>query len=300
MHLIQLRSKVDDKSVKAMVGRRARDDDYAMLLAHGDATVFKPNGQRLMTVLRGAISEGSADAAYPWLHTLKKHTTANRGAYSGEKREFKIKKNGERSNTSQTPPVRSCVIGHFDRYPRYPFCGTSPIIVKDPEGWTQIQPMVREVSELFKLHARDRWDKQREIATNTHPAYVIADTPFTTMTVNNTVAGGFHTDAGDFKEGLGVMSVLRRGAYRGCNLVVPAYGVAVDLGDRDVILFDVHEIHGNTPFVDAVGEEADPEGHERISIVYYYRQKMVDCLSPAEELERAKKLRGDLFEERVE
>jgi hypothetical protein len=294
VQLLQLRTRVEAAAVKAMVGRRARDDAYGMLLTSGDATVFKPNGQRLLTVLRGVISEAAAGEAYPFLHSLKKHTTANRGAYSGEKREFKVKKNGEVSNTSQTPPIRSCVIGFFDRYPRYPFCGVSPIVVKDPTGWTSTHTMVREVGQAFERHVPDRYARQLAECQKTHPAYVVEGTPFTTMTVNNTVAGGYHTDAGDLKEGLGVMSVLRRGNYRGCHLVIPAYRVAVDLQDRDIILFDVHEIHGNTPFVDAAGEPTDAEGHERISIVYYYRQKMVECLSPLEELERAKKLRGDL------
>jgi hypothetical protein len=31
-----------------------------------------------------------------------------------------------------------------------------------------------------------------------------------------------------------------------------------------------------------------------VSVVYYYRTKMQECLSPAEELERAKQLRASL------
>jgi hypothetical protein len=68
--------------------------------------------------------------------------------------------------------------------------------------------------------------------------------------------------------------------------------------ERDLLLFDVHEVHGNTPLV-GEGPECEPEngGHERISVIYYFREKMTDCLSPAEELERAKNLRGSLSAE---
>jgi hypothetical protein len=121
---------------------------------------------------------------------------------------------------------------------------------------------------------------------------VIPGTPFTTLTINNCVSGGFHTDAGDFEPGFGVIAVLRRGSYRGCLLGFPAYGVAADLQDGDVLLFDPHEVHGNTPYEGCVGEEG--KDWERISVVFYYRKKMVDCLSPQEELQRAKTLRGAL------
>jgi hypothetical protein len=293
---LQLRSRADKAAVNAAVGRRASAADYGVLLTGRlvDVTVFKPNGMRLLTVLRGAISEEAADKAYPWLHSLKRHVTRNRGVFSGAPRFFRVKKNGERSNKSETLPIRSCVVGHFDRYPpRFPYCNTSPIIVNDPTGWETFKPMAQEAGRLLAQHVPDRFAAQAAQAAKTHPAYVVHDSPFTTMTVNNTHAGGYHRDGGDLKEGFGVMAVLRRGSYKGCHLVVPAYGVGVDLGDRDLILFDVHEVHGNTPFEDAVAPEASPEGHERISIVFYYRERMVECLEPSEELARAQRLRGD-------
>jgi hypothetical protein len=281
--------------VKAVIGRRARAADYGMLLTGDlDVTVFKPDGTRLLTVLRKAISEETANGAYPFLHSLKKHVTKNRGVFSGEPRFFRVKKDGTKGHTSETLPIRSCVIGFFDRYPRYPYCGTSPIIVNNHEGWDKVKPLAQEAGKLLAEHVPGRFKAQMDACAKTHPAYVIPESPFTTMTVNNTYAGGYHKDGGDLHAGFGVMAVLRRGSYRGCNLVVPAYGVGVDLGDRDLILFDVHEVHGNTPFEDAVGEEADPAGHERISVVCYYRERMVECLSPAEELARAQHLRGNI------
>lgn len=288
---IQLRTKRDPASVKAMVGRLAEPSDFGVLLTE-DGTVFKPDGKRLVTLIRGGMSPWAADAAYPFLHWLRRHKTTNRGNYAGDVRQHKVKEDGSLSKTSYATAVRSSVAGAFDRYPRFPFCRETAVSTEKPEEWGACFPAIQEVARIFERHAPDRYRAQEAVAKQTHPAYVIPDTPFTTLTVNNCVAGAFHTDAGDYEPGFGCIAVLRRGHYSGCHLGFPAYGVAVDLQDRDVILFDPHEVHGNTPFRDAVGVEG--VDWERISVVFYYRQKMVDCLSPAEELARAKQLRGAL------
>jgi hypothetical protein len=62
------------------------------------------------------------------------------------------------------------------------------------------------------------------------------------------------------------------------------------------VFFDPHETHGNLPYYDQMGPQAEPEngGWERISIVMYFRERMLECLPPAQELERAKALHGTL------
>lgn len=84
------------------------------------------------------------------------------------------------------------------------------------------------------------------------------------------------------------MAVLRRGRFRGCLLGMPRYGVAFDMQDRDVIMFDPHEVHGNTQFTD--GQGVVREDYERISVVMYLRSRMRECGSPEEELQRAREL----------
>lgn len=292
MLTLTARSKVSDDRVEALVGKKGRREDFDAVLSGGDATVYKPSGERLLTVVRGGLSGESRDLVYPFLHGLSKVTTQNRGNYSGEKRFRKVRRDGTLSNTTVISPVRSAVVGFIDRYPRMPFCNCLSVVKRDPEGWASCQPMLRDASTVFATHCPARHAAQMEVARRTHPAYVIGGTPFTTITVNNTFAGGYHRDAGDFEQGFGVMAVLRRGEYRGCELILPAYRLAVDLRDRDVILFDVHEVHGNAPFEGAVGREI--EDHERISVVFYFRKRMTECLPPEQERERAKKLRGEI------
>lgn len=312
--LVQLRSRAPD--VSHLLGERASPQHLRMLV-RDDATLFKPDGSRLMTLRRAAISQEAADAAYPFLHWLRHYQTRNRGNYAGidwtgdvpgdlrkkhgsvgSSRYHPEKKDGTLSKTTYAAPVRSSVVGFMDRYPRIPFCRSCALSTQKPEEWAACLPLIQEVARIFEKEVPDRYNAQLKMAEMTHPAYVIPRTPFTTLTVNNTVAGGYHTDAGDYKPGFGVMCVLRRGNYRGGEIVIPAYGVGADLGDRDVILFDVHEIHGNTPLV-GEGPEGlpDAEGHERISVVFYFRQNMTECLSPAEELERAKARGAIAFEE---
>ncbi len=289
--LVQLRAKAPDAKVEALRGKHAAYE-HTSLRVTGNATVFKPNGQRLLTLIRGALSEDAAVGSYPFLHGLRGYRTMNRGDFSAQPRFKKLKEDGTVSNTNHAAPVRSAVAGYFDRYPRIPYCRETAFSMERPEEWRSCFPMVQEVARLFETNVPERYAAQLAAAKKTHPAYVIPKTPFTTLTINNCVAGGYHTDAGDYEPGFGAMVVLRRGVYRGCDLVFPKYGVSVDMQDRDLILFDPHEVHGNVPYHDTVGEEG--EDWERISVVLYFREKMLGCQSPAEELARAKQLRGEL------
>jgi hypothetical protein len=279
-----------------MLGRRMLPQDI-VLKAEGDCTVYKPSGERLLTLRRAAVNREAADAAYPFLHWLRNRKTNNRGHFGASGRNKRVLASGQLSRTNiGGQPVASAVVGSSDRYARIPYCRACAASMERPEEWAACFPYVQQVARVFESVAPDRYAAQMVAAAKTHPAYVVPGTPFTTLTVNNTFAGGCHRDAGDLPEGFGIISVLRQGSYRGGELVFPRFGVAVDLQDRDVIAFDPHEVHGNTPIHGAVGPAGDPDhgGHERISVVFYFRTGMLDCLSPAEERERAKNLRGAL------
>jgi predicted 2-oxoglutarate/Fe(II)-dependent dioxygenase YbiX len=112
---------------------------------------------------------------------------------------------------------------------------------------------------------------------------LIADTSFTTITVNQNFQTAVHTDQGDLKAGLSNILVLRAGDVQGGILVFPHYRAAVRLDTCDLLLFDSHHMHGNTPIFGKVGQ------FTRVSLVLYYRERMIDCGSAAEEMERAKR-----------
>src|SRR5204863_311116 len=83
----------------------------------------------------------------------------------------------------------------------------------------------------------------------------------------------------------GLRRVADTSTREGGLLVFPQYRIAADVRDRDVILFPGGAWHGNTPIV---GAEAGAD-HERISVVAYYRTRLIHCGSAAEEYEWAKR-----------
>jgi hypothetical protein len=115
----------------------------------------------------------------------------------------------------------------------------------------------------------------------THPEWVVPGTPFTTITVNNTYPTGVHTDKGDLEQGFSNLTVLRRGRYSGGVFLFPEYRIGVDMGDGDLLLMDAHEYHGNTAL------HLESPDAERISVVAYFRTRMVECGTAAEEADRA-------------
>jgi hypothetical protein len=77
----------------------------------------------------------------------------------------------------------------------------------------------------------------------------VAQRDGTVYLTGNTYPTGVHTDKGDLEEGFSTIACLRRGEYAGGQLVFPAYRVAVDMHDGDLILMDAHEWHGNVAIV---------------------------------------------------
>lgn len=308
---VQLRSARSSDAVKLLLGKTPRPEDFGVLVTE-NADVYKPNGERLLTLIRGGLSKEATDAAYPFLHELRKYKTENRGSYAGSEierpgyqrktvtegsktRHKKLKRDGTVSKTNVAKAVASSIVGYFDRSARFPFCRQTIITHEYADMWGDALPMIQEAARQFQAACPSRYSRQLEEAEKTHPSYVIKGTPFTTLTVNNCVAGAYHTDKGDFGPGFGVIAVVRRGSYGGCWLGFPKYACAVDLQDRDVLMFDPHEVHGNTPFINTVGEEG--KDWERISIVFYYRSKMIECKDPKTELAAAKARRGSIADE---
>lgn len=285
---IQLRSRVPIAKVKARFGTHATHDDYDVLL-HGDCKVFAPDGSMFCALVRGGMDAELSEAAYPALHKLRSQVTDNRPGYSGGDT------NDVGGNQRSSVKVRSAVIGYFDRYPRIPFCRQTAFTAKDTARWATVVPLAQQVSALLKKTVPMRHKVQQEYVSGIHPDFVIDDTVFTTITVNNCVTSAYHQDAGDYKPGFGVLTCLRRGNYSGFQLVFPEYRVAVDMQDRDVLFFDPHQWHGNVVGV-GEGPEGKPAegGWERISLVLYVRAKMAACGSSVEEAERAKQARGAL------
>ncbi len=287
--VVQLRSRLDPAAVAGLAGKICSESDSSLLL-QGDADVYKPTGEALLMVRRGLVSPDLLDVSLPILRELKSQTTNNRGKYSGQERINTVFADGVKSKNTYTGAISSAVIGYFDRQGgRYPYCRATVFTADQVAKWQAVLPLIERVARVFEETLPARYRKQLEFSTQAPAEFVIPGTPFTTVTVNNNVApSGVHTDKGDYKAGFGCILAIRRGIYEGAHLVFPEWGCSADLQDGDLLFFNSHDWHGVTPFRNL------QENATRITLVFYFREKMNRCKDSAAELENAKRVRGRL------
>jgi hypothetical protein len=267
---LRVRTTIPEEEMAEKVGKMLTPEDINVVLTR-DAKVRKPDGKLLCIYLRQALPAALTDEVYPTLSAIRTPTT-NRGLASGMARVGR-----HEGGRTHTKPVMSSIIGAMDPMGPQTYCRLTAYTAKEVGGWEKLRPYFRAIAELFAEHVPDRYAAQMTFVNGTQPEWVIPGTPFTTITVNNTWATGVHTDKGDLDEGFSCLAVLRRGEYDGGTLCFPQYRLGVNLGDRDLILMDAHEWHGNIPLV----KRSDDA--ERISTVCYYRTRMKDCGSLSEE-----------------
>lgn len=246
-------------------------------------TVLKPDGTPLLMYVQDALPRSLCRAAFDAFKDAPLHSS-NRGMAAGGRFRPR-KKDGTRSRTVQSRPMPSGVVGFLDRSVRNPYCRMTALSLDHLEKFKAAQPFFVAASQTFEALAPDRWAAQRDFVDDVAKDFSISDTVFTTVTVNRSWRTAAHRDAEDYRPGLGVMAALEGGHYAGCELIFPKYRTAVDLRTGGLLLADVHELHGNAPLV------VRPP-HQRLSFVFYAREKMQLCGSAAEELERAKQLPG--------
>lgn len=188
------------------------------------------------------------------------------------------------STTNYAKSVFSGVAGWYDRYPRIPYGRATSYTEKHPELFKLAYPFLQSLNRGFKELLPWRWSNQKEAADKLDPRFLVPETVFTTITVNKTFRTACHRDAGDLDSGLSNLLVLGSGEYTGGYLVFPEYRIAVDVRPGDLLLVNNHEIiHGNTPIV--LSNPDDPSC-ERISVVCYFREKMLELKSYDYELLR--------------
>jgi len=288
--------QLTDEEVKVLAGKFLTDLHYDLLI-RDDCDVLRPDGTTLLMYRSHAFTMEECIAAHAGLREAAL-PSYNRGIAAGNRppdrdnvlaneahtgsRYRRIKKDGTLAKTTEAPTVASGIVGAWDRNPRTPYCRLTAFTMANPEKFAAALPLIQEASRQFQQLCPERWQAQKEMVDKTSHDFVIPGTVFTTVTVNRNWQTAVHKDAGDYKPGFGVMTALRSGRFKGGYLCFPQYRIAIDIRTRGLLLADVHEWHGN---IAMKGESGD---WERISLVLYYRERMIDCGSHAEELERAK------------
>lgn len=298
MRVIHLRDKDD---ADYLVGAKIDDSHYDTLLGGDEpCDIFKPDGTPLVKYRPNWFDDKLVESVIP---VCRKAATLNDnrgtaagdisltpvrnsdvvGWQSGKGNHYKeVKRDGTLSKTTRGGLVHSGIIGYFDRSARFPFCRQTSFLINQAAKWRKFLPYIRRADEGFREFMPERWRAQREFADRTAKDWVIPESTFTTVTVNKNFQTAVHKDAGDLHAGFGVMSCLRNNLYEGGFLCFPAFRVAVNMGNGCLCLADVHEWHGNTPLKNL------RVGHERITLVFYYREHMINCKEAHEEAEWAK------------
>lgn len=192
--------------------------------------------------------------------------------------------------------VFSSVLGYFEKTPfmKLP-CRLTSYTQKYFNYYKKGIPFIEELDRMFKTLIPDRHKLQYN-AIHSKPLYQIADTAFSSLTVNRNFRTALHKDAGDFAEGYGNLSVIERGKYHGGHTLFPRFGIGFNVRTGDFLAMDVHEWHCNTKMYETeedkkfnktlprihldnpeTGTQGADKPYTRISFVCYMRMKLKDC-----------------------
>jgi hypothetical protein len=264
-------------------GNKIKIDIYSGL---EDCVVYRPDGTPLCTVLRRHFTKETSYLYFKHNADKVVPIDMNRGDISGQKGATIYYADGTQSKNKKFGKAGSTITGFFDRAGRQNYCRKSAN-AKDPVAFKHAIKMAQEADSAFKKYAPLRYKNQKAITDMTDPNFVIPGTTFTTITMNRNFRTAGHRDSGDFPEGFGVMAYLQKGKILGGELCFPAWGIGLKLYNRDCVIFDPHEIHMNRAITKAA------EGSKRMTAVFYYRKNMMYCGTPAQELKRARRNKGD-------
>jgi hypothetical protein len=291
---LRLRKRLDQEKLASVKGKVLGDDSYDVLLT-GPSRVYMPGGSKLLATYLPGVLKDHMDEAYPVLTKIRGKTD-NRGLASGSER---VRGNGV--NRTRAKPIMSSILGSFDATGPNQYCRLTAFTAKQSGEWRELFPLFQSIAKEFESFVPDRYANQVRYANRTEQDWLIPDTPFTTITINNTYPTGVHTDKGDLDEGFSCLASARKGDWTGGRLVFPEWRVAVDMQHGDLMLMDAHQWHGNTAIrcscpdkqeLITLGEPCKDCGAERISVVCYYRTRMQECGSLGQELERQEQQRA--------
>lgn len=288
MKKIVLKPLMTIEESDAFEGKMLTETDCKTLITY-DADIYDAESGKCLAKFRKGIIPGDiCKLGYDNLYDAAT-ATDSRGVAggmddnTGKNSKTRVKKNGTLSKQSIANEfVISGVAGFYDRSTRFPYCRLTAYTHHNMDKFKNAYPIIKFVDEMYKRLMRPKYNLQRKLADNTSKDFVIPGTSFTTITINKNYRTAVHKDAGDFKDGFGNLTALRKGKYTGCYLVLPRWGVGFDLQNQDLLLMDVHQWHGNTPMIQ-VDKDAT-----RLSLVMYYREKMVKCGTAKQELNRVK------------
>jgi len=263
----------------------------------------KETGKCLLKLRTNVTPPDVVVAGYNALHEAGERTSYNRGMAAGEHsdevlmkenangrgivrlsgyRYKRILADGTVSGTSYAKETNGSIVGYFGSDPRFPYCRLTAYTQENFQKFQAAFPMIRSVDDVYQALMPEPYQKQRAVVDASSSDFVVEGTAFSTVTVNKNFRTACHYDQGDFREGFGNLAVVRRGRFEGSETCFPQYGIGVDVQTCDVLLMDVHQLHGNLPF-----KPLEPKA-TRLALVMYFREDIQECGTQEEELKKAR------------
>jgi len=265
------RSEAELASLRSQLANPA----HVEYIIEEDALVVGPEGivARLVTecLSKKLVSETAA-------HFIKVHGIgSNRGSIYGPGAMMPgIRKDGTLTHTARVPDsVLNAMTerGEFTDFlgwvdasrtgSRFSDCRQTAWSLDTPEIHEAAFPFVREVSRVYREELPEHYARQLAFMRTASPDFRFDDS-FSTVTVNRRKRMAYHTDRGDFAGGMGNLVVLI--GNETCEIVLPRFRVAFRPRPTDVLLMNVHELHGHLPIVG-----------DRLTAVLYAREHIDEC-----------------------
>lgn len=315
-----LEAKLTDDQMKAREGTYFSEKDVDKIYSE-DVDIYAkvevspeaPDGKKLIARLRkNVIPHDIIKIAWKNFYNSAS-ASRNRGAAAGpidlkskywtKRKPTSIKgwsaqylQNGKLSKMRVNNNVFSSVLGYFEQTPFMGLpCRLTSYTQKYFDEYKAGIPYIEAIDGLFKKLVPDRYKAQYKQA-HAKPQFQIADTAFSSVTMNRNFRTGLHMDDGDLRAGFGNLSVIERGKYEGGYTLFPRYKIGVDLRTGDFLAMDVHEWHCNTEIRESpsdkkfntdipeiylndkeTGTQGVDKKYSRLSFVCYLREKLIKC-----------------------
>ena len=139
----------------------------------------------------------------------------------------------------------------------------------------------KQIQKYYKDYFQETYKQHKEkVKEKVKDQWVIKDTVFTSGIVNKNNQLKYHFDSGNFKNVYSNMLVFKSDVMGG-HLVIPEIDISLEVADNSVTIFDGQDLlHGVSP-IDYNNSKA-----YRYSIVYYSLERMWQCLTIEEEVDR--------------
>lgn len=277
---VYVSKKMSDESIAKKEGKFFTDDEVKIYKK--DVDVYTKEGILLLKFRKDVLSDKDCSILY---NNLKGVATlgATRPSASGipkNGKKYKIIKSKSTGKNLRvlTTKARSGIAGYYDTTSNFGYtrskhlnksnnkCRQTAFNSKHLAKYKECLGVFKKINNIYKKLVPKYYKIQKEAISKINKNYIIEDTIFTTVTVNNNFRTALHKDAGDLKEGFGNLVICSEGDYEGGYTMFPQYGVGVDCRNGDFLAMNVHEWHCNSK-MEGTGT--------RISYVFYLREKMM-------------------------